>query len=114
ALRRMDLALLSPVAPTAAMMDDSVSAIAQMWESASQLSTATAEQIETGLSRLQASTAETQQYLVWQSIAVILLTAALVAIFTFVLMRPIRQIDQAISQLGKGTFSKAIAVRGPT
>src|SRR5690606_16858416 len=72
ALRRMDLALLSPVAPTAAMMDDSVSAIAQMWESASQLSTATAEQIETGLSRLQASTAETQQYLVWQSIAVIL------------------------------------------
>ena len=29
-------------------------------------------------------------------------------------MRPIRQIDSAISQLGKGTFSKAIAVRGPT
>jgi two-component system, NtrC family, sensor histidine kinase GlrK len=37
-----------------------------------------------------------------------------VALFTFVLMRPIRQIDSAISQLGKGTFSKAIAVRGPT
>jgi two-component system sensor histidine kinase GlrK len=45
---------------------------------------------------------------------VILLTAALVTVFTFVLLRPIRQIDNAISQLGKGTFSKHIAVRGPT
>ena len=70
--------------------------------------------METGLSRLQASTSETQQYLFWQSAALILMTALLVAIFTLVLMRPIRQIDGAISQLGKGTFSKAIAVRGPS
>jgi two-component system sensor histidine kinase GlrK len=85
-----------------------------MWEAAFQLSAETAEQVETGLSRLQASTAETQQYLFWQSAALILLTALLVAIFTYVLMRPIRQIDGAISQLGKGTFSKTIAVRGPS
>ena len=70
--------------------------------------------VETGLSRLQASTSETQQYLFWQSAALILMTALLVAIFTLVLMRPIRQIDGAISQLGKGTFSKPIAVRGPS
>ena len=44
----------------------------------------------------------------------ILLTALLVTVFTFLLMRPIRAIDSAISQLGKGTFSKPIGVRGPT
>ena len=64
--------------------------------------------------RMQASTAETESYLLWLSVGLILLTALLVAVFTFVLMRPIRQIDHAISQLGKGTFSKAIAVRGPS
>ena len=114
AVRRIDAALLSVNPPSPELMRDAVEAIAPMWEAAFQLSAATGEQIETGLSRLQASTFETQQYLLWQSAAVILLTALLVAIFTFVLMRPIRQIDSAISQLGKGTFSKAIAVRGPT
>ena len=78
------------------------------------MSASTGERIETGLSRLQTVTAETQQYLFWQSAALILLTALLVTVFTFVLMRPIRAIDSAISQLGKGTFSKAIVVRGPT
>ncbi|MGH8179152.1 MAG: HAMP domain-containing sensor histidine kinase [Steroidobacter sp.] len=114
AMRRIDAALLSPTPASPEVMRDGVEAIAPMWEAAFQLSAATGEQIETGLSRLQASTSETQQYLFWQSAAVILLTALLVGVFTFVLMRPIRQIDSAISQLGKGTFSKSIAVRGPT
>jgi two-component system sensor histidine kinase GlrK len=113
AVRRLDLALLSS-APTPEIMSDGLEAIAPMWEAAFQLSAATGEQVETGLSRLQTSTAETQQYLFWQSAVLILLTALLVAVFTFVLMRPIRHIDSAISQLGKGTFSKSIAVRGPS
>ena len=113
-LRRVDGGLLArpPVPPE--LVRDAVEAIAPMWEAAFELSASTGERIETGLSRLQTSTAETQQYLFWQSAALILLTALLVTVFTFLLMRPIRQIDSAISQLGKGTFSKPIAVRGPT
>jgi two-component system, NtrC family, sensor histidine kinase GlrK len=114
ALRRIDAALLSTIPPSADIMRDAVDAIAPMWEAAFELSASTGEQVETGLSRLQASTAETQQYLFWQSAALILLTALLVTVFTLVFTRPIRQIDNAISQLGKGTFSKSIAVRGPT
>ncbi|HEX2495071.1 MAG TPA: histidine kinase dimerization/phospho-acceptor domain-containing protein, partial [Steroidobacter sp.] len=114
AVRRVDLALLAATPPSPAVMRDAIEAIAPMWDAAFQLSTATGEQIETGLSRLQASTAATQRYLFWQSAVLILLTALLVAVFTFVLMRPIRQIDSGISQLGKGTFSKPIAVRGPS
>src|SRR5918995_1035430 len=108
-LRRVDGALLAR-----SEVADAVEAIAPMWEAAFELSAVTGERIESGLSRLQTSTAETQQYLFWQSAALILLTALLVTVFTFLLMRPIRQIDSAISQLGKGTFSKPINVRGPT
>jgi two-component system, NtrC family, sensor histidine kinase GlrK len=113
-LRRIDAALLSPDPPSPEAMRAASEAIAPMWEAAFRISAATGEQVETGLSRLQAATAETQQYLFWQSALLILLTALLVAFFTLLLMRPIRQIDSAISQLGKGTFSKGIAVRGPT
>jgi two-component system, NtrC family, sensor histidine kinase GlrK len=114
ALRRVDAALADPSTQSPEAIGQGVEAIDSIWEAAFELSAATSEQVETGLSSLQASTAETQQYLFWQSAAVILLTALLVTLFTFVLLRPIRQIDHAISQLGKGTFSKPINVRGPT
>jgi two-component system, NtrC family, sensor histidine kinase GlrK len=113
-LTRIDAALLKPTPPTPELMRDAVTVIPSMWDAAFQLSSSTSEQIEGGLSRLQLDTAQTQQYLFWLSAALILLTALLVALFTFVLMRPIRQIDSAISQLGKGTFSKSIIVRGPS
>jgi two-component system sensor histidine kinase GlrK len=113
-LRRVDSALLSTETPTLELMQDAVNAVPSMWEAAFALSNATSDQIETGLSQLQTETSQTQQYLFWLSALLILLTAVLVALFTYVLMRPIRQIDSAISQLGKGTFSKPIAVRGPS
>jgi two-component system, NtrC family, sensor histidine kinase GlrK len=113
-LRRVDAALLSRTTASPETVRDAVEAIAPMWQAAAALSAATGDQVETGLSKLQTSTSDTQKYLFWQSAVLILLTAALVAIFTLLLMRPIRQIDIAINQLGKGTFSKAIAVRGPT
>jgi two-component system, NtrC family, sensor histidine kinase GlrK len=113
-LRRVDAALLSTTTPSPETVRDAVEAIAPMWQAAAGLSAATGDQVETGLSKLQTSTSDTQKYLFWQSAVLILLTAALVAIFTLLLMRPIRQIDIAINQLGKGTFSKSIAVRGPT
>jgi two-component system sensor histidine kinase GlrK len=113
-LRRLDAALLSLTPASPEVVREGLEAVAPMWQAAFELSNATGEQIETGLSRMQASTAETEQYLLWLSAGLILLTAVLVGVFTFVLMRPIRQIDNAISQLGKGTFSKPIAVRGPS
>lgn len=113
-LKRVDAALLAPATASPEVVRDAVDAIAPMWQAAAALAAATGDQVESGLSKLQASTSDTQKYLFWQSAVLILLTAALVAIFTLLLMRPIRQIDNAINQLGKGTFSKSIAVRGPT
>lgn len=83
-------------------------------DAAERLSGATTLQIDQGLGHIQSSTAETQNYLLWQSAGVIALTAVLVAAFTVLIMRPIRQIDDAISQLGQGTFAKNIIVNGPS
>jgi two-component system sensor histidine kinase GlrK len=114
ALRRLDAALLSSSSSTPEVLREAIDTIPTLWEAASNLANETGAQIDSGLEKLQASTAATQQYLFWQSAGLILLTALLVTLFTVVLMRPIRQIDSAISQLGKGTFSKPIAVKGPT
>jgi two-component system sensor histidine kinase GlrK len=83
-------------------------------ESVNAVSSLSSQQIEHGLSHLQSSTAETQNYLLWQAVGVIVITAILVGIFTLLIMRPIHQIDLAINQLGQGTFAKPVVVRGPT
>lgn len=99
---------------TTAQANELNEAFVTLFDAASVLSEETSQQIEAGLSHIQSSTSETQSYLLWQSAGVILITAGLVGMFTFLIMRPIRQIDDAINQLGQGTFSKTIAVRGPS
>ncbi len=110
---RIDKALLA-LPPDPEALTTALSAFGRMSTAAADLSSYTSNQIETGLSKLQTATLETQNYLFWQSAGLLLITALLVSLFTSLLMRPIRQIDQAINQLGKGTFSKVINVRGPS
>jgi len=112
--QEIDSILFAPNAPNEKEMRDVMTRFSQLWDATAKLAEFTSAQIDSGLSRLQAATAETQRYLFWQSAGMILLTAALVALFTLRIMRPIRQIDSAISRLGKGTFSKPIAVSGPS
>jgi two-component system, NtrC family, sensor histidine kinase GlrK len=111
---RIDATLLASPPPTDVQLLEIVANFKLLWGATTQLSVSTSQQIETGLSRLQSSTAETQRYLFWQSAGMILLTATLVTLFTLRIVRPIRQIDSGISQLGKGTFSRPIIVTGPS
>jgi two-component system sensor histidine kinase GlrK len=99
-----------PVAPR----PDTTAEFATLAEQAAALAAHMSEQIDSGLSQLQEATEETRRILYWQSAGLIVITALLVMLFTLLLMRPIRQIDAAISQLGKGTFSRSIAVAGPS
>ena len=41
------------------------------------------------------------------------MTLAVVGVFTYLFGRPIRAIDRSINELGRGTFSRPIAIRGP-
>ena len=70
--------------------------------------------IDQELSALQESTQHAQQVSAWQTAALVPGTIILVLFFTLLVARPIRQIDRAISQLGKSGFSKPIVVKGPT
>ncbi len=70
--------------------------------------------IDQELSALQENTQHAQQVSAWQTAALVPGTVILVLFFTLLVARPIRQIDRAISQLGKSGFSKPIVVKGPT
>lgn len=54
-----------------------------------------------------------QRMLYWQAIALVPLALAAAALFSFLLARPVRQIDRAIHRLGAGDMRSEIRVRGP-
>ncbi len=56
---------------------------------------------------------ETQQLLVWQAMGITPIVLALVIVFTLLIARPIRQIDQAIRKLGDNTLPEKITISGP-
>jgi two-component system, NtrC family, sensor histidine kinase GlrK len=74
----------------------------------------TSADINARLEALQVSAVETQRKLFWQAAALVPGTALIVLVFVSLLARPIRQIDQAISELGRGTFSRPVTVQGPS
>ncbi len=80
----------------------------------SDLTTILTNFIDQELSALQASTRHAQQISAWQTAALVPGTIVLVLFFTLLVSRPIRQIDKAISQLGKSGFSRSIEITGPS
>jgi two-component system sensor histidine kinase GlrK len=78
------------------------------------LTTQLTEFVDTELGNLQESTSKAQRISAWQVAALVPGTLLLVLFFTLLIGRPIRQIDQAIHQLGQSGFSKPIDIKGPT
>lgn len=57
--------------------------------------------------------ANTKRNLVWQALWVVPGVIAFTVIFTVLISRPFRQIDQAIRRMGEGEFIEGIVVNGP-
>jgi two-component system sensor histidine kinase GlrK len=70
-------------------------------------------QISARLAQLEEETRSSQSALAWQAAALLPGTLILVAFFALLVGRPMRQIDRAIRELGKGNFSNSIAISGP-
>jgi two-component system, NtrC family, sensor histidine kinase GlrK len=70
-------------------------------------------QIDARLAELDEHTANTQKRLFWQSALLAPLTLIAILALTLSIGRPLRAIDRAISELGRGTFSRSIEVPGP-
>jgi two-component system sensor histidine kinase GlrK len=105
-----DLKSAEPNSPRMAAL---INSYPQMSELASTISNRVSAQIDRELSSLQDAAQLAQQKLFWQTLLLVPMTLAVVAVFTYVFGRPIRAIDRAISELGRGTFSRPIAIRGP-
>lgn len=71
------------------------------------------QQIDARLAELDQQTANTQKRLFWQSALLAPLTLIAILALTLSIGRPLRAIDRAISELGRGTFSRPIEVSGP-
>ena len=80
----------------------------------SSLGEKTSADINTRLEALQISAVETQRRLFWQAAALVPVMALIVLVVVSLLARPLRQVDQAISELGRGTFSRPVVVQGPS
>jgi two-component system sensor histidine kinase GlrK len=91
-----------------------VGGFTQLADSARAYAQGTNQLIETQLNKLQDATERAQRTLFWQSAMLLPITIFIVAFVTLRLARPLRQIDRAIGELGRGTFSRAIAVQGPS
>jgi two-component system sensor histidine kinase GlrK len=70
--------------------------------------------VDAALERLQLRSAEAREQLAWQAALLVPLIILTVGLLTWFVARPLGLIDRAISDLGRGDFSRPIAVRGPS
>ena len=69
--------------------------------------------IDARLNQAEQKASATQQGLLWSITALVPGAFAIAGIFWYFVLRPLRAIDRAISDLGRGAFSHAIAISGP-
>jgi two-component system sensor histidine kinase GlrK len=69
--------------------------------------------IDREVENMGAAARRTQRSLLWQLAASIPLGVLIATLFAFLIAKPIRQLDQAIRQLGGAEFNTAIRVHGP-
>ena len=93
--------------------DDINENIDVMAMAAATIRTSMRDDIDGRLASLEDDTRATQRTLAWQSAALIPGTLILVLFFVLLVGRPMRQIDRTIRELGKGDFTRPIAVSGP-
>ena len=93
--------------------EQTVAAFADLKAEVSRLTQELTRYVDLELRGLQASTREAQRISAWQVAALVPGTIIIVLFFILLVARPIRQIDDAIEQLGQSGFSKPISVAGP-
>lgn len=70
--------------------------------------------IDKEVERLQATSDEARRFLLLCIFTVLPTVALMVVLFTVLISRPVRQIQQAVKQLGEGDFSQPVAISAPS
>ncbi|MDE2306089.1 MAG: histidine kinase [Gammaproteobacteria bacterium] len=110
---RAMLVRMRATAPSAAPMNALIGEFPHLSDIASRISNRSNAQIDLDLTNLQLAAEHTRHTLLWQTLLLVPLTLAVVGVFTYLFGRPIRAIDRAINELGRGAFSRPITIRGP-
>ncbi len=77
------------------------------------LNTLANQSIEQEVAALKNAATKSRNQVVWQLLAMIPSALLMIAGFTYLLARPIRDLDEAIHRLGEGKLAKRISVSGP-
>jgi two-component system, NtrC family, sensor histidine kinase GlrK len=103
----------NPANPETAASSDFSGRFGQLSELVDRVTQQSNAQVDAEVAALEARTLEARTRLLWE--AALLVPLAVIAIFvlTLGLGRPLRALDRAISELGQGNFTNAIAVSGP-
>jgi two-component system sensor histidine kinase GlrK len=104
---------LKSAAPNSEGLAQIIDAYPHLSDLASRVSGRTNAQIDNELTGLQLAAQDAQRNLFWRTLLLVPMTLAVVGLFTYLFGRPIRAIDRSIGELGRGTFSRPIAIRGP-
>jgi two-component system sensor histidine kinase GlrK len=80
---------------------------------AQKLNALTDQSVEAEVERLRTSAARSRNQVFWQMLAMVPSALLMIAGFTYLLARPIRDLDSAINRLGQGKLAKRIRVTGP-
>jgi two-component system sensor histidine kinase GlrK len=111
--RRADAIAEALSSGTSARRADALREFGPLATDTGRLSLLASQQIDRELRAVQAETEQARSRLLWQTAALIPLTVALALAFTYVLGRPLRDIDRAIANLGNGRLDETVSVRGP-
>jgi two-component system sensor histidine kinase GlrK len=104
---------LKSTPPNSPHMAEIINAYPHLSDMASGVSNRISAHIDKELTSLQLAAEMAQQKLFRHTLLLVPMTLAVVGVFTYLFGRPIRAIDRAISELGRGTFSRPIAISGP-
>ncbi len=95
-------------------LDDLTPRFAELGALADRIAQQSEAEIDSQAADIQRRTRAAQRRLFWQSTLLLPLTLIAILVVTLAIGRPLSHIDRAISELGAGNYSHAVAVSGPT
>ncbi|MEZ5499041.1 MAG: ATP-binding protein [Steroidobacteraceae bacterium] len=111
---RAKAALESAQLGAGADLQTPVDRLYRMTDLANEIANSANRQIDADLSALDSRTRDAQQWLLMQTALLVPFSLLAILLLAFSIGRPLRQIDRAISELGRGAFNRSIEVSGPT
>jgi two-component system sensor histidine kinase GlrK len=105
--------MLSTSNASAKSLQQAITNFYMLEQLAEKIRTASQNIIKERLEQVENTADSAENVLVWQAIALLPVALLITAVFTVLITRPIKQIDDAIRTLGEGQFTSTVQISGP-